>query len=86
MSDRQQQDFDKLNHALDVIQRYVDNNAAYHYTLKLEFTRFLRGETIIELKLEDPDGEEVEVVPEECWVADACEVSRLCSEEANRFD
>lgn len=72
---QRQLDEQELNRAIDVIHDYVHKHSAFHYTLRLEFTRFTEGETLVDATLEDPDGENVDVYSEQSWIADACEVA-----------
>lgn len=69
-----------LFRAMEIINEYVSKNAAYHYTLRLEFTRLYENETEVAGTLEDPDGEYVHVDAEDSWIESACSMSRYDAE------
>ncbi len=73
---------DQLQQAINAIRDYVNKHAAYHYTIRIEFTRFMKNDTQVESKVEDPDGDELgfdeipDVGEELLGVIEACELSR----------
>ena len=73
---------DQLQQAINTIRDYVAKHAAYHYTIRFEFTRFMENDTQVEIKVEDPDGDELgfdeipDVGEELLGVIEACELSR----------
>lgn len=71
----------QLQQAINTIRDYVNKHAAYHYTILVEFTRFMENYTTVEIKVEGPDGDELEfdeipdVGEELLTVIEACELS-----------
>lgn len=73
---------DQLQQAINTIRDYVAKHAAYHYTIRVEFMRFMENDTQVEIKVEGPDGDELgfdeitDVGEELLGVIEACELSR----------